>query len=90
MIHKLYRTGFICIIYATLAGCATVKEVPKVTTVEIPIPVPCAHDAPKPDLKSDDDFKVMDDYNFVIELWIDRQKRQGYEAELEAILEACK
>jgi hypothetical protein len=82
--------GRICLFFAVFCtyGCAHVDEKP--ISVHIPIPVPCAVEVPKPELLTDEQFKALDDYRFVMELWLDRRLRQGYEGELEAALEGCR
>lgn len=70
------------------AGCSSVPTAPK--EVRIPIPIPCLTFAPiKPSMLSDAELLALDDYGLVIALARDRRIRQGYEAELESVIEAC-
>jgi len=72
-----------------LAGCASSIEIPR--EVRVPIPIPCIDRAPvRPSLLSDAELLALDDYALVIALARDRRVRQGYEAELESAVEACR
>lgn len=71
------------------AGCSSVPVAPK--EVRIPIPISCITQSPtKPSMLSDAELLAMDDYGLVIALARDRRIRQGYEADLEAMLEGCR
>lgn len=74
-------------LYALLSGCAS--SMPKVVTVEKPIPVPCI-DQPmdRPKLKPID--PNAPDYELLLALWADNLERQIYINRLEAVLENCK
>jgi hypothetical protein len=59
--------------------------------VKVPISVPCIVDLPvSPSFITDEELKKLKDGNFVSALHVDRMKRQDYEAELEAVLIACR
>lgn len=76
------------VILLLLAGCSSVPTAPK--EVRIPIPVSCIDRPPaKPSMLSDAELLALDDYGLVIALARDRRIRQGYEAELESVIEAC-
>lgn len=81
------------LVAVVIAGCAgnppRVIEVPK--EVRVPVPVPCVKDAPaKPAFVSDGELAAMDDYTLVLNLEIDRQRRQQYEGTLEAVVAGCR
>ncbi len=68
-----------------LAGCKTLPE-----RVSVPIPVGCVKERPqRPPLVTDAELAVMSDGQFVLALGRDRVLRQGYEGELEAVVDAC-
>jgi hypothetical protein len=68
-----------------LVGCTTVPK-----EVRIRVPVPCVEQAPqRPSLIADAELRALDDYGLVIALARDRRLRQGYEAQLEAVLAGC-
>lgn len=72
-----------------LAGCANGPTIP--TEVRVPVPVPCVGSPPvKPPMLSDAEMLALDDYALVIALARDRRLRQGYEATLQAVVEACR
>lgn len=71
-----------------LAGCATGPEIPR--EVRVPVAVPCVTQAPqRPSMLADEELLALDDYGLVIALARDRRIRQGYEAELEAVVAGC-
>lgn len=71
-----------------LAGCATSE---KAITTAVPIAVRCVKEVPsRPALVTDDELQAMNDYQMVLALWRDRLLRIGYEAELEAVIQACR
>ena len=86
---KIDKLLVIVLMGMLLSGCATTQK-PDSTTVNIPIPVPCAAEIIKPEFQTDAQITALDDYRFVTSLWLDRRLRQGYESELEAALEACR
>lgn len=58
--------------------------------VKVPIAIPCFSKLPdKPDLITDNELKKLNSSSFVSALHVDRLERQGYELELEAVLNAC-
>lgn len=71
-----------------LSGCAGLPEPPKEAL--IPIKVACINELP-PVLGylSDDQYKMLDDYAFVIELWSERKRRQVEEEKLRTLLIGC-
>ena len=72
-----------------LAGCATAPALPE--RVEVPVPVPCVSAMPvRPDLVTDANLRAMTDYQLVLALWRDRMQRRQYEAEVEAVIAACR
>ena len=69
-----------------LAGCATDP-----ITIRVPVPVKCVERVPeRPALLSDADLLLLDDYGLVVSLARDRRLRQGYQAQLEAVVEGCR
>ena len=71
---------------AALAGCTTAPP----ATVDVPIPVSCVREAPRPPaLVTDAELRAMNEYQLPLALWRDRLQRKGYEGELEAVLSAC-
>ena len=77
-----------------LAGCGATRPAdppaPIVTEVRIPVRVECIEEVPKrPDLVTDEELLQLDDGDFVTALHIDRLRRDGYEAQLEAAVEGC-
>jgi len=73
-----------------LAGCASGPP-PLPTEVRIPVAVPCLTEAPaRPELLTDGALAALDDYRLVLELARDRRLRQGYIAELEAVVAGCR
>jgi hypothetical protein len=73
-----------------LAGCASGPP-PLPVEVRIPVPVPCIAETPaRPELLTDGALAALDDYRLVLELARDRRLRQGYEAELEAVVAGCR
>ena len=86
----MIRTIQILVSSALLAGCASGPP-PLPVEVRIPVAVPCIADPPvRPDLLTDRDLAALDDYRLVLELARDRRLRQGYEAELEAVVAGCR
>ena len=74
---------------ALLAGCAAGPEIPR--EVRVPVPVACIDQPPpRPAMLSDAELLALDDYGLVLALARDRRIRQGYEAELEAVVEGCR
>lgn len=71
-----------------LSGCAAV---PESVTVHVPVPVSCIEVVPvRPSLLSDAQLLALDDYALVLSLAHDRRVRQGYQAELEAVIAGCR
>lgn len=72
-----------------LVGCVHSPTVPDV--VRVPVPVRCVESVPeRPELVSDAELLSLDDYGLVVSLARDRRQRQGYEAQLEAVIEGCR
>lgn len=72
-----------------LAGCATAPALPE--RVEVPVPVPCVAAAPvRPEFVTDAALRAMTDYQLVVAMWRDRLQRRQYEAEVEAVIAACR
>jgi len=72
-----------------LTGCANGPTVP--AEVRVPVPVPCVETVPsRPSMMSDGELMALDDYGLVVALARDRRIRQGYEAELEAVVAGCR
>lgn len=85
----MIRTIRILVSSAGLVGCASGPP-PLPVEVRVPIVVPCIAEAPvRPELLSDGALAALDDYRLVLELARDRRLRQGYIAELEAVLAGC-
>ncbi|WP_137719363.1 hypothetical protein [Methylobacillus flagellatus] len=58
--------------------------------VEIPVPVSCIDQIPaRPQLITDAELMELQPGQFVTALHVDRLKRDGYQANLEALLEGC-
>lgn len=73
-----------------LAGCASGPP-PLPVEVRVPVATPCITEAlARPDLLTDGALAALDDYRLVLELARDRRRRQGYIAELEAVLAGCR
>jgi len=73
-----------------LAGCASGPP-PLPVEVRVPIAVPCIAETPaRPELLTDRDLAALPDYHLVLELARDRRLRQGYIAELEAVVAGCR
>lgn len=73
-----------------LAGCAT-SGGPSSTVVSVPVATRCVKEVPaRPAFVEDDELRAMSDYQIVLALWRDRLLRIGYEAELEAVIAACR
>lgn len=73
-----------------LAACAGPGG-PSSTVVSVPVATRCVRDAPeRPAFVQDDELQAMNDYQLVLALWRDRLVRIGYEAELEAVIAACR
>jgi hypothetical protein len=74
-----------------ISGCnATLPSAP--TEALIPVATPCLTAAdvpPRPELVSDKELLGMADAAFVFALAKDRLERQGYEGQLEAVIQAC-
>lgn len=82
------RLATIAVVGLLLAGCATSE---KAITTTVPIAIRCVKDAPeRPAFVQDDELRAMNDYQMVLALWRDRLLRIGYEAELEAVIAACR
>lgn len=72
-----------------LSGCASVPVPPDAIRVQVPIP--CIDQPPvRPSMLSDEQLSALDDYGLVIALAQDRRVRQGYQAELEAVVAGCR
>lgn len=83
----------ICALLCMLAGCQTPPPVIKVVTnkVEIPIPVPCAQEAPPlPNYCFGKNTINTDIYSQVQCLLSDRKLSMAYEIDLLAKFNACK
>lgn len=77
------------LVSCALAGCASGPQIPK--EIRVPVPTPCIDQPPaKPSMLSDAELLALDDYGLVIALARDRRVRQGYETELEAVVEGCR
>jgi hypothetical protein len=74
---------------AALAGCAGAPQAPQ--RVEVPVPVPCkAPQIAKPSFAVDGLPLGADIWDMMLALRAERKQRQGYEAQLEAGLNACR
>ena len=85
--------AIILVIALALAGCGGIEaEKPRASIkVDMPIPTSCIKETPKhPDFVTDIKLNAMSAYQFVTALFVDRLQRDGYEAQLEAALDACK
>ena len=72
-----------------LSGCASVPQAPE--AIRVQVPVPCVGDPPvRPSMLTDAQLLALDDYGLVIALAQDRRVRQGYHAELEAVVAGCR
>lgn len=72
-----------------LAGCASTPALPE--RVEVPVPVPCVAQVPaRPEFVTDAQLRAMGDYALILSLAKDRLQRRQYEAEVEAVIAACK
>lgn len=72
-----------------VAGCAVDPPLPE--TIRVPVPVPCVTAIPVPPaFLTPADLLALDDFQFPIALTADWLKRQQYQAELEAVLLACR
>ena len=75
---------------ALLSGCAGLAPVPKEALIPVATPCLIAADVPqRPDLATDAQLFAMSDAAFVFALTKDRLERQGYEGQLEAVIQAC-
>lgn len=76
---------------AFLAACARSSiEVPK--EVHVPTPVACVDPAQRPqrpDVRTEADLMLMDRGRRTLAIWADWLRLQIYQAELEAVVEAC-
>ena len=81
---------FIALMLVTtnIGGCQTFPETPREVLVSVKVScVPL--DFPWERFKTDKEFMELDDYGFVVELWIDRRARISYAEKLEAIAKEC-
>lgn len=89
-----YRLFCLAILAVLASGCSmlpTDPPAPMVTTVQVPVAMSCIDTVPaRPALISDADLLALPEGNFVTALHIDRLRRDGYEAQLEALIEGCK
>jgi hypothetical protein len=86
----MIRTIRILVSSALLAGCASGPP-PLPVEVRVPVATPCiAAPVARPELLTDGALAALDDYRLVLELARDRRLRQGYIAELEAVLAGCR
>ena len=60
--------------------------------VHIPIGISClpATLPQRPKIASDSELSAIDDYQFTLQIFIDRRRLLDYSGELEAVLLACK
>lgn len=73
----------------SLSACSFIT--PKVQEVDIPVVVPCKVETPRKPLFIVDSLPIGSDiFEQVKALLAERKQRQGYEKELEAVVEACK
>ena len=75
-----------------LSGCAMFSATPTPGPVEkVMVSVPCLEAMPaKPALRTDAELMALDRGRRTLAMWEDRRKREGYEARVEAVLEACR
>lgn len=89
MTKHISRLVPITFILLLLAGCANMKE-QVVTTVNVPMPIPCIIVAPKkPFMPFTDQDIGKDLYGNVKNMLAEIELRKGYETELEAGITAC-
>ncbi|HEY7985327.1 MAG TPA: hypothetical protein VIE17_00230 [Methylophilaceae bacterium] len=75
---------------AFLSACGT-APVRDVQLVDKAVAVSCVENPPAiPGFKTDSELKAMPDYEVMITLLSERIRREIYESELEAVLQACK
>jgi hypothetical protein len=77
---------------ACLFGCGTapLKADPLPTVVKVPVVTPCLDKLlDKPALMTDAQLLDGSDYQVVVNLRLDRDQRRVYEAQLEAVEQAC-
>jgi hypothetical protein len=75
----------------TLTGCS---QIPIIQTVEVQVPIAISclqqSDIPaRPHISSDNALKAKEDYDMVMEAWIERSDAIDYADRLEALLEGC-
>lgn len=72
-----------------LTACSSLPKVPE--KVNIPIPVSCVKkDADKPQFKTHEELKQLDNPNFVLTITSELLKYENYTSELEVIVNHCK
>lgn len=87
---RLLEVGGCLATYLVLAGCASGPP-PLPVEIRVPVATPCIAEPPaRPELLTDGALAALDDYRLVLELARDRRLRQGYIAELEAVVAGCR
>lgn len=72
-----------------LVGCGGIPALPE--TVKVPVAVSCVKVMPaRPPPLTEAALAGLNDYDFVVGITADWLRRKQYEAELEAVLEACR
>lgn len=75
-------------LFLLITGCASAPG--PAVPVQVPVTVPCVVDPPgDPEFPSDETLLALDEYSFVISLWMDRRLRSQYEAKLKASTAGC-
>lgn len=75
-----------------LASCASLPDVRVPKEVRVPVPTACIDPAQRPQRPAttpDADLMAMDRGTRTLRAWADRERLQGYVAELEAAVEGC-
>ena len=74
-----------------LSGCETFIPPPP-QIVSVPVPVSCLPTTlpQRPKIATDAELSAIDDYQFTLQIFIDRRRLLDYSGELEAVLLACK
>lgn len=77
---------------AALAGCATVREVPVVQGVEIPIERECLPDdlPVRPEVSTDDELRALPSDQYVLTVSAERQELRTYAVKAEAAIKGCR
>ncbi len=74
----------------SMMGCETIPPPPQRISVAVPVACLPSTMPARPAIATEAELALMDDYKYVLAIFLDRRALLDYSAELEAVLLACK